>query len=59
MTDSSFSLVVAADRKLGIGRGGSIPWKLKGDMKFFREITTCPDPEAVHARYRLESGLRD
>lgn len=53
------SLVVAADRKLGIGRGGSIPWKLKGDMRFFRELTTCPDPEAVHARYRLDAGHRD
>ena len=55
-----FSLVVAADRNLGIGREGKLPWpRLKGDMAFFRELTTCPDPVAVHARYRLDVGHRD
>jgi dihydrofolate reductase len=53
------SLVVAADRKRGIGMGGAIPWKLRGDMKYFRELTTCPDAPAVHARYRLDTGHRD
>lgn len=55
----SLSLVAAADRKLGIGKAGGIPWRLKGDMKWFRELTTCPDPEAVIARYRLDTGHRD
>jgi dihydrofolate reductase len=55
----SLSLVAAADRKLGIGKAGGIPWRLKGDMKWFRELTTCPDPQAVIARYRLDTGHRD
>lgn len=59
MEAPSLNLVVAADRKLGIGRAGGIPWKLKGDMKWFRELTTCPDPDAVHSRYRLDTGHRD
>jgi dihydrofolate reductase len=54
-----FSVVVAADAKGGIGKGGSIPWKLKGDMRFFRELTSCPDRLLVHSRYRLDIGLRD
>ena len=53
------NLVVAADRKLGIGKAGGIPWKLKGDMKYFRELTSCPDLDAVLARYRLDTGHRD
>jgi dihydrofolate reductase len=28
-------------------------------MKYFRELTTCPDASAVHARYRLDTGHRD
>lgn len=51
--------MVATDRKLGIGMAGGIPWKLKGDMKWFRELTTCPDAGAVKARYRLDTGHRD
>jgi dihydrofolate reductase len=53
------NVVVAADRNRGIGKGGSIPWKLKGDMRFFRELTACPDRLLVHARYRLDAGHRD
>jgi dihydrofolate reductase len=55
----TLSLVVAADRNRGIGKAGAIPWKLKGDMRFFKELTTCPDSRLVQARYRLDAGLRD
>jgi dihydrofolate reductase/thymidylate synthase len=55
----AFSVVVAADRKLGIGQAGALPWKLKGDMRYFRELTSCPDPIAVAARYRMDQAFKD
>ena len=36
----TFQLVVAATRQLGIGRNGSLPWKLPGDMAYFKDITS-------------------
>ena len=38
---------------------GTLPWKLKGDMRWFRELTTCPDIPPVLARYQLDVGWRD
>ncbi len=35
----SFDIVVAADEKLGIGRSGGIPWRLRGDMAHFVALT--------------------
>lgn len=38
--------VVAADQNMGIGKDGDIPWKLKDDLRFFRETTSkTEDPE--------------
>ena len=36
----TFQLVVAATKHLGIGRNGSLPWKLPGDMAYFKELTS-------------------
>ena len=36
----TYQLVVAATRKLGIGKAGKMPWKLPGDMAYFKELTS-------------------
>jgi dihydrofolate reductase len=33
------SLIVAMDRKRGIGKAGKLPWHLSSDLKRFRELT--------------------
>lgn len=34
-----FSIIVAVDSKLGIGKDGKLPWRLKGEMKYFKDTT--------------------
>ena len=47
MTVQPFSLIVATDMNRGIGAQGSLPWRLKGDMKHFRETTIGGGDNAV------------
>ena len=35
-----FSIVVVVDRNLGIGKDNNLPWRLPGDMKFFKSLTS-------------------
>jgi dihydrofolate reductase len=35
-----FSIIVAVDKNNGIGINNKLPWKLKGDMEFFKNTTT-------------------
>lgn len=44
-----FDLVVAATRSLGIGQNGGIPWQLRKDMNFFKQITSdTKDPKKIN-----------
>jgi dihydrofolate reductase len=33
------SLIVAMDEQRGIGKAGTLPWRLSSDLKRFRELT--------------------
>jgi dihydrofolate reductase len=35
-----FSIVVAADQARGIGKAGALPWRLPGEMAYFKRLTS-------------------
>ncbi len=49
-----FNIVVAMDKNQGIGKNRQLPWpKLKGDMKFYRELTCSTQTDEIEERYGL------
>lgn len=45
MQPLELTLVVAATRSMGIGAGGTMPWKgLRKEMKYFARVTTKLPP---------------
>ncbi|KAL0369091.1 UNVERIFIED_CONTAM: Bifunctional dihydrofolate reductase-thymidylate synthase 1 [Sesamum calycinum] len=50
ITQKTYQVVVAATPDMGIGKDGKLPWRLPGDLKFFKEITaTTSDPNKKNA----------
>jgi dihydrofolate reductase len=48
--NKKFSVVVAATEKWGIGNKGTLPWRLKGDLAYFKKLTTeCVQPGKQNA----------
>jgi len=43
----TFEVVVAADEANGIGKAGELPWRLPGDLAFFKHLTATA-PEGLH-----------
>ena len=41
--ETKFDLVVACDLNRGIGKENGLPWRLPGDMKHFRDLTSTVD----------------
>lgn len=40
LSHRTYQVVVAATQDMGIGKDGKLPWRLPGDLKFFKDITT-------------------
>ncbi|GAB0100136.1 Dihydrofolate reductase [Sergentomyia squamirostris] len=50
MTNLKLNLCVAACENLGIGKNGSLPWRLKQELKHFNRVTTkVSDPAKKNA----------
>lgn len=46
----AFDIISAADRELGIGKDGDLPWSLPGEMAHFTRTTRCTeDPDKRNA----------
>ena len=43
----NFKIIVAMDKKNGIGLNNALPWKFKKDMHFFREMTKGDGNNAI------------
>ena len=45
----TFDLLVAVDAKGGIGKAGALPWRIPGDLAFFKALTTSAPEGKRHA----------
>ena len=45
--NTDLSVIFASTRDGGIGKDGQLPWRLKADMKFFKETTIGDGNNAV------------
>jgi len=55
-----FSLIAALDAEGGVGRNQTLPWKLRADMAFFRDVTMhgLPSPLAPLPEGEGKSGIQ-
>ena len=43
-----FDIVVACDLNRGIGKDNSLPWRLPGELKYFKRVTTACEEDGKH-----------
>lgn len=47
--EKTFDMVVAVEENHGIGTKGTLPWKIKHDMNYFKTITTAAENGKINA----------
>ena len=52
------SIVVACTKEGGIGKGGQLPWKLPGDMAYFKRVTTDTEGAPPDVRNAVIMGRK-
>ncbi len=50
-----FCIVLACDESYGIGKDGNLPWKIREDMQFFKELTSQPNTALLIGRCTADS----
>jgi dihydrofolate reductase len=53
--NNKFHIIVAMDLNKGIGKNNSIPWKIKEDMAYFKNMTVCPNLYEVWNAYKTDT----
>ena len=50
----AFSIVAAVDEESGLGKNGTLAWRLREDMAFFKALTTAKQPYIATKKFGLD-----
>ncbi len=53
-----FHVVVAATKDMGIGKDGGLPWRLPGEMAYFKQLTASVGDPTSEARNAVIMGRK-
>lgn len=58
MQQPEFHVVVAATKDMGIGKDGGLPWRLPGEMAYFKQLTASVGDPTSDARNAVIMGRK-
>jgi dihydrofolate reductase len=57
MSIKPFSIIVATTNDGGIGANGNLPWRLSGDMAFFKRVTVSNTQSISNIQVHDPNGI--